>query len=191
MQLRMGAPDAYQILFITVTRLWWIILKCIVESGVATPDILRLLLLAAVVTLRVKWWQIIIRPPTRDRLRHGAETLRLGAFERSRKPRQVYVCPSVHPPGTTRLPLDGSSWNLIFIFLNKICTANLKFGQPRTKKEQANYMTSYARFYHLLLSLARIPSTGIYTNQSHFCVGSKWRTITENKNVHKYYLIFT
>jgi hypothetical protein len=40
-------------------------------------------------------------------------------------------------------------------------------------------------------TLAWIPSTVIDTNPSYFLVGSKWRTITENKNVQKYYLIFT
>jgi hypothetical protein len=35
------------------------------------------------------------------------------------------VCPSVHPHGTTRLPLDGSLWNLIFEYYLKICWENL------------------------------------------------------------------
>ena len=38
------------------------------------------------------------------------------------------ACPSVRPHGTTRLPLDGFSWNLIFAyFFSKICQQNSSF----------------------------------------------------------------
>jgi hypothetical protein len=43
-----------------------------------------------------------------------------------------HVCPSVCPHGTTRLPLDGISWNLIFEYFLKICRENpgfVKVGQ--------------------------------------------------------------
>jgi len=34
------------------------------------------------------------------------------------------VCPSIRPHGTTRLSLDGFSWNLIFEYFPKICVGN-------------------------------------------------------------------
>jgi len=37
------------------------------------------------------------------------------------------VCPFVHAHVTTRLPLDGFSWNLIFEDFSKICRENLSF----------------------------------------------------------------
>ena len=37
------------------------------------------------------------------------------------------VRPSVCPHGTTRLPLDGFSWNLIFGYISKICLSNSSF----------------------------------------------------------------
>ena len=37
------------------------------------------------------------------------------------------VCTSVSPNGTTRLPLDGFSWNLIFEYFSKICRENSCF----------------------------------------------------------------
>ena len=48
----------------------------------------------------------------------------LGAFAKLRKVTisfVVSVCPSVHPHGTTRLPLGGLWWNLIFEYFSKIC----------------------------------------------------------------------
>jgi hypothetical protein len=38
-----------------------------------------------------------------------------------------HFCPSVSPHGTTRLPLDGFSWNLIFEDFSKICRENSSF----------------------------------------------------------------
>ena len=46
------------------------------------------------------------------------------------------VCPSMHLYGTTRLPLDGFSWNLIFEYFWKICVkkiqVSLKSGKNNT-----------------------------------------------------------
>jgi hypothetical protein len=42
-----------------------------------------------------------------------------------------HVCLSVCPHGTTLLPLDGSSWNLIFEYFSKICRENSSFTQIR------------------------------------------------------------
>ena len=41
------------------------------------------------------------------------------------KPR--HVCPSVCPHGTTRLPLEGFSWNLIFKHFSEMCRENSDF----------------------------------------------------------------
>jgi hypothetical protein len=45
----------------------------------------------------------------------------LGAFAKLRKKRLLISCLSVRPHGTTPLPLDGFSWNLIFEDFSKIC----------------------------------------------------------------------
>ena len=39
----------------------------------------------------------------------------------------IQTRPSVGPHGTTRLPLDGFSWNLILEYFSKICRENLNF----------------------------------------------------------------
>jgi hypothetical protein len=36
----------------------------------------------------------------------------------------ISVCPSVHPRGTTRLPMSGFSPNFIFQYFSKICQEN-------------------------------------------------------------------
>jgi hypothetical protein len=41
------------------------------------------------------------------------------------------VRPSICPHGTTRLPLDGFSWNLILENFSKICRENSSFNQIR------------------------------------------------------------
>ena len=38
-----------------------------------------------------------------------------------------FVCPFVHPQGTTRDPLEGFSWNLISEYFSKICRKKFKF----------------------------------------------------------------
>jgi len=38
-----------------------------------------------------------------------------------------YVCPSVRPHGTTRLPLNGFPRNLIFEYFSKICQEKPRF----------------------------------------------------------------
>jgi len=50
----------------------------------------------------------------------------LGAFSKLRKATIGFVM-SVLPHGTTRLPLDGVSWNLIFEDFSKICRENSSF----------------------------------------------------------------
>jgi hypothetical protein len=50
----------------------------------------------------------------------------LGAFAKLRKTIISFVM-SVRPHGTTRLPLDRFSWNLIFAYFSKICEENSSF----------------------------------------------------------------
>jgi len=51
----------------------------------------------------------------------------LGAFKKLRRATKASSCPSVRPHGTTRLPPDGFSWNLIFEDFSKIqVSLNLK-----------------------------------------------------------------
>ena len=47
----------------------------------------------------------------------------LSAFAKSRKATVGFI-KSVRPHGTTRLPLDGFSWNLFWVFFSKICREN-------------------------------------------------------------------
>jgi hypothetical protein len=54
----------------------------------------------------------------------------LGTFTEFRKATISFVMsvrPSICPHGTTWLPLDRVSWNLIFEYFLKICEANLSF----------------------------------------------------------------
>jgi hypothetical protein len=51
----------------------------------------------------------------------------LDTFTKLRK--ATSSCLSVRPHGTTRLPLDGFSWNLIFEYFSKIFLENLRFVQ--------------------------------------------------------------
>ena len=54
----------------------------------------------------------------------------LSSFKKLRKADISYfisVCPSVRSHGTTRLPLDGFSRNLIFEYFFKICRENSSF----------------------------------------------------------------
>ena len=54
----------------------------------------------------------------------------LDAFTKLRKAITSFVmsvCPSIRPHGTTRLPLDEFSWNLLFESFSKICPENSIF----------------------------------------------------------------
>jgi hypothetical protein len=58
--------------------------------------------------------------------------IKIFKFRRSRKIAKSYyylhqVCPSVHPHGTTQLPLRGFSRNFIFEYFSKICRENSSF----------------------------------------------------------------
>jgi len=62
----------------------------------------------------------------------------LGAFAKLRKRLLITSCLSVSvsvcPHGTTRLPLDGFSWNLILEYLSNICreySSLIKIGQEK------------------------------------------------------------
>jgi hypothetical protein len=58
------------------------------------------------------------------------------------------VCPSVRPHGTTRLRLDGFSWNFIFEDFSKICLENssfIKIGQEL----RVLYMKTKIHFWYL------------------------------------------
>jgi hypothetical protein len=60
----------------------------------------------------------------------------LGAFAKLSKATisfVMYVRPSVHPHGTTRLPLDGFSWHLIFVYFSKNGWENSKIHQNLTR----------------------------------------------------------
>jgi len=63
-------------------------------------------------------------------------TLFLSAFTRLRKATITFftsVCPSVCPHGTTHLPMERFSWNLIFQYFSKNLSRNFKFLYNRTR----------------------------------------------------------
>jgi hypothetical protein len=58
----------------------------------------------------------------------------LGAFKKLQRVTVSFamsICLSVHPHGTTWLPLDGFSWNLIFEYWLKMCWENSSFVRIR------------------------------------------------------------
>ena len=58
----------------------------------------------------------------------GQKMESLGTYENCEKQLLVSsVCPSVFPHGTARLPLDGFSWNLVFVNFSRIFRENSCF----------------------------------------------------------------
>jgi len=51
----------------------------------------------------------------------------LGAFAKLGKATISFVSQSVCPHRTTRLPMEGFSWNFIFEYFSKVCRENLSF----------------------------------------------------------------
>ena len=67
---------------------------------------------------------------------------------------------SVHPHGTTRLTLDGFSWNVIFVDFSKICLQNsslIKIGQEFLLLYVQTYRYTYfITFRYFLLRMRNI-----------------------------------
>ena len=62
-----------------------------------------------------------------------------------------HVCPSACQHGTTRLPIDAFSLNLIFEYFSKICRENpslIDIGQ----ESSVLYVKTNIHFYHISLS---------------------------------------
>jgi hypothetical protein len=71
-------------------------------------------------------------PPWRTRNIWWVPTLHyfLDAFEKFQKAAIsliIFLCPSLSPSGTTRLPLDGFSWNLMFGWFSQKLSIKFKF----------------------------------------------------------------
>jgi hypothetical protein len=76
------------------------------------------------------------------------------------------ICPSVRPHGTTRLPPDEFSWNLILEFLQNICRENLrsiKIWQENRVPELTHTHTrtrarahTHTHIYYMSLNFVRI-----------------------------------
>jgi hypothetical protein len=88
---------------------------------------------------------------------HGETVKFLGIFEKLRKATINFVmsvcmpvCLSVSPPGTTRLPLKGFSWNLVFEYFYKICRENSSF----VKIWQEQWILCVKIYVHLWYCLA-------------------------------------
>jgi hypothetical protein len=58
-------------------------------------------------------------------------------------------CPSVRYHGTTRLPLDGFWWNMIFEFSSEICPENSSLNKTRQEKTVL-YMKTFSRIWQYL-----------------------------------------
>jgi len=59
-----------------------------------------------------------------------------------------HVCPSVRPHGTTRLPLEGFSWNFIFDYFRKY-VEKIQVSLKRTRIKSTRILIH--RFYHTSL----------------------------------------
>jgi hypothetical protein len=82
------------------------------------------------------------------------------------------VRPSVRPQATTRLPLDRSSWNLIFGYFSKTCGTKLKFHQYVTRtpltshKDQHTFLITSCSF---LVRTRNVHTNGVEKNRNtHF-----------------------
>jgi hypothetical protein len=80
----------------------------------------------------------------------------LGAFAKFQKTiisfemsLSLFVCLSVCPHDTTRLPLEGFSCNLIFQYFSKICQENSSFIKSE-KQKRVLYMKTYVRLWQYL-----------------------------------------
>jgi hypothetical protein len=60
-----------------------------------------------------------------------------------------FVLPSVFPHGTTLLPLDGFSWDLIFKYFSKICWENSSFIKI-WHEQRVFYMKTYVHLWQYL-----------------------------------------
>jgi len=71
----------------------------------------------------------------------------LGTFAELRKATISFVMsprPSVHPHGTTRLPLDGFSWNFVFDYFSKVCLIQVSL---KSKKRHRYFTWSHIYIY--------------------------------------------
>ena len=62
-----------------------------------------------------------------------------------------HVCPSVLPHATTRLPVDGFLWNLIFEDFFENLLRKFMFHWNRTGKKNNLHEDQYTFFYHISL----------------------------------------
>ena len=75
----------------------------------------------------------------------------LGTFANLRKVTTsfvMYLRLSVRPHGTTRLALDGFSWNLVFVNFSEICRENSSFIKIGQEKWVLHIKTNI-HFYHI------------------------------------------
>jgi hypothetical protein len=91
----------------------------------------------------------------------------LGAFTILWKATMILVM-SVRPHGTTRLPLDGFSWNLIFEHFSKVCREKVSLKSDKnnghfTKDEYAFFIISRS----VLLRMRNVSDKSCRENQTH------------------------
>ena len=101
----------------------------------------------------------------------------LGAFIKIAKSDYMlrHVCLSVRPHGTTRLPLEGFSWNLIFQHFSKICRENSSFIKIDTRITLTLHEHQYT---FLIISLSFFLSMKNVSDKS--CTENKTRFVLNN-----------
>jgi hypothetical protein len=90
-------------------------------------------------------WPDQLKEKTRGVKRNILHNLPLAAFVKLGKATTSFVMcvrPSVWPYGTTRLPLDGFSWNFMWVFFENL-SRKLKFHQNLTRITVALYEDQY------------------------------------------------
>jgi len=111
----------------------------------------------------------------------------LGSFAKLRKATTSFVM-SVRPPllphGTSRLPLDGFSWNLMFEYFSTLSKENLRSIKV-LPKQRVIYMKTISR--SILLRMRNVSDKIRRENQNTFCVQYLFqRTLNFCDNVWKY-----
>jgi hypothetical protein len=112
---------------LSINQLQKTFLNYTVVQNTQLPDKLKFLLIKFSSSVSVNRMVTVMRL---QRVYCGIWNEILGAFAKLREATintVKYVCPSVHPQGTTLLPLDRFLWNMILEHCLKICLENSSF----------------------------------------------------------------
>ena len=96
----------------------------------------------------------------------------LGAWQCCEKRLWAVSYMSIRPHETTRLPLDGFSWNLFFEYFSKICRENSSFinmGQEQRVLYMKTNIHFYIIFRSVLLRTRNVSDRSCRHNQNTYC----------------------